>query len=84
MELHGYAHVAHDLLAPDEARRELERGARTLREVIGLGARFYRPPYGRFSRDSYEACRARRLEAVYWSACGTDWETISRNGSPIW
>jgi peptidoglycan-N-acetylglucosamine deacetylase len=75
--LHGYAHVAHDLLARDEARRDLDRGARTLREVTGRAARFYRPPYGRFSRDSYEACLTLGLEAVYWSAWGTDWETIS-------
>jgi peptidoglycan-N-acetylglucosamine deacetylase len=77
VQLHGYAHVAHDQLSPDEARQDLERGARTLREATGLEARFYRPPYGRFSRDSYEACRALGLEPVYWSAWGTDWETIS-------
>ena len=77
VQLHGYGHVAHDLLAPDQARLDLERGARALREAIGHEARFYRPPYGRFSRDSYEACQALGLEAVYWSAWGTDWETIS-------
>lgn len=77
LQLHGYGHVAHDRLAPDEARRDLERGARTFREVTDREARFYRPPYGRFSRDSYRACQALGLEAVYWSAWGTDWETIS-------
>jgi peptidoglycan/xylan/chitin deacetylase (PgdA/CDA1 family) len=77
VQLHGYGHVAHPLLAPDEARRDLERGAQVLREATGLEARFYRPPYGRFTRGSYRACRALGLEAVYWSAWGTDWETIS-------
>jgi peptidoglycan-N-acetylglucosamine deacetylase len=77
VQLHGYRHVAHDLLAPDQAQHDLERGARALREATGVEARFYRPPYGRFSRDSYDACRALGLEAVYWSAWGTDWETIS-------
>ncbi len=77
VQLHGYSHVAHDQLAPDEAREDLARGARALREATGREARFYRPPYGRFSADSYEACRALGLEAVYWSAWGTDWETIS-------
>lgn len=77
VQLHGYGHVAHDLLSPDEARSDLERGARALRDATGLDARFYRPPYGRFSPDSYDACRALGLEAVYWSAWGTDWETIS-------
>jgi peptidoglycan-N-acetylglucosamine deacetylase len=77
VQLHGYGHVAHELLSPDEARSDLERGARALRDATGLDAHFYRPPYGRFSRGSYDACRALGLEAVYWSAWGTDWETIS-------
>jgi peptidoglycan/xylan/chitin deacetylase (PgdA/CDA1 family) len=77
VQLHGFGHVAHDRLPPDAARRDLERGARALRDATGVEARFYRPPYGRFSRDSYEACLALGLQAVYWSAWGTDWETIS-------
>jgi peptidoglycan-N-acetylglucosamine deacetylase len=77
LQLHGYGHVAHELLSPDQARYDLERGARALRDATGLDARFYRPPYGRFSPGSYDACRALGLEAVYWSAWGTDWETIS-------
>jgi peptidoglycan-N-acetylglucosamine deacetylase len=77
VQLHGYGHVAHELLTPEEARRDLERGAQALREVTGVEARFYRPPYGRFSDGSYDACRALGLEAVYWSAWGTDWETIT-------
>jgi peptidoglycan/xylan/chitin deacetylase (PgdA/CDA1 family) len=77
LQLHGYGHVAHDRLSPDAARRDLERGAGILREATGVEPRFYRPPYGRFSDGSYEACRALGLEAVYWSAWGTDWETIS-------
>jgi peptidoglycan-N-acetylglucosamine deacetylase len=77
LQLHGYGHVAHDRLSPDEARRDVERGAGALREATGREPRFYRPPYGRFSCGSYEACRALGLEAVYWSAWGTDWETIS-------
>jgi peptidoglycan-N-acetylglucosamine deacetylase len=77
VQLHGYGHVAHELLTPEEARRDLERGARALREATGIDARFYRPPYGRFSDGSYDACQALGLEPVYWSAWGTDWETIA-------
>ncbi len=77
VQLHGFGHVAHDRLPRDAARRDLERGAGALRDAAGVEARFYRPPYGRFSRDSYEACLTLGLEGVYWSAWGTDWETIS-------
>jgi peptidoglycan/xylan/chitin deacetylase (PgdA/CDA1 family) len=77
VQLHGYAHVAHELLTDEEARRDLERGLEAFRQATGREPHFYRPPYGRFSSGSYEACRALGLEAVYWSAWGTDWETIS-------
>jgi peptidoglycan-N-acetylglucosamine deacetylase len=77
VQLHGYGHVAHDRLTPREARDDLERGFLALRDATGVDARFYRPPYGRFSRGSYEACLSLGLEAIYWSAWGTDYETIS-------
>lgn len=77
VQLHGHGHVSHDNLTAEEAGRDLERGARVLRDVTGTEPRFYRPPYGRFSSGSYEACRALGLEPVYWSAWGTDWETIA-------
>jgi peptidoglycan-N-acetylglucosamine deacetylase len=77
VQLHGYGHVAHELLTPQEAREDLERGAQALRDATGVEARFYRPPYGRFSDGSYDACQALGLEPVYWSAWGTDWETIT-------
>lgn len=77
VQLHGYGHTAHEHLTAEEARRDLERGAQALRDATGIEARLYRPPYGRFSSGSYEACRALGLEPVYWSAWGTDWETIT-------
>jgi peptidoglycan/xylan/chitin deacetylase (PgdA/CDA1 family) len=77
VQLHGHRHLPHERLSGDEARHDLEAGARALHEATGLEARFYRPPYGRFSPESYDACRELGLEPVYWSAWGTDWETIS-------
>jgi peptidoglycan-N-acetylglucosamine deacetylase len=77
VQLHGYGHAPHELLTPEQARDDLERGAEALRDAIAIEARFYRPPYGRFSSGSYDACRALGLEPVYWSAWGTDWETIT-------
>jgi peptidoglycan/xylan/chitin deacetylase (PgdA/CDA1 family) len=77
VQLHGYGHVGHELLTDEEARRDIERGAEAFRDATGREPRFYRPPYGRFSRGSYDACMALGLEAVYWSAWGADWETIS-------
>jgi peptidoglycan/xylan/chitin deacetylase (PgdA/CDA1 family) len=73
--LHGFRHVEHDELG-DEARADLERGAAAIAAATGVDPRLYRPPYGRFSAQSYAAARELGLKPVYWSAWGSDWEPI--------
>jgi peptidoglycan-N-acetylglucosamine deacetylase len=75
--LHGFGHETHDSLSPQQARDDLARGLGAVEAATGRRPRFYRPPYGRFSEASYEACRRLELEPVYWSSWGLDWETIS-------
>jgi peptidoglycan/xylan/chitin deacetylase (PgdA/CDA1 family) len=73
--LHGYEHVEHDELG-GRVKDDLARGLGTLEAATGTRPRFFRPPYGRFSDDSYAACTALRLEPMYWSAWGCDWEPV--------
>lgn len=75
--LHGFGHENHARLTPQQARDDLARGLGAVEAATGRRPRFYRPPYGRFSEASYDACRTLGLEPVYWSAWGIDWETIS-------
>jgi peptidoglycan-N-acetylglucosamine deacetylase len=72
--LHGFRHVEHDELA--EPRDDLLRGLDAVEAATGIRPVLFRPPYGRFSAASYAACRELGLEAVYWSAWGSDWEAI--------
>ena len=67
--------MEHDELG-DEARADLERGAAAIAAATGVDPRLYRPPYGRFSEQSYAAARELGLKPVYWSAWGSDWEPI--------
>ena len=73
--LHGFRHVEHDELG-DAARADLERSAAAVAAATGVDPRLYRPPYGRFSEQSYAAARELGLTPVYWSAWGSDWEPI--------
>jgi peptidoglycan-N-acetylglucosamine deacetylase len=73
--LHGYEHVEHDELG-GRVKDDLARGLGTLEAATGTRPRLFRPPYGRFSEDSYAACQALGLEPVYWSAWGGDWEPV--------
>ena len=73
--LHGHEHVEHDSMG-GRVKDDLARGLGTLEVATGRRPALFRPPYGRFSEHSYEACGALRLEPVYWSAWGGDWEPV--------
>jgi peptidoglycan/xylan/chitin deacetylase (PgdA/CDA1 family) len=76
LALHGFEHVEHDSFRPQAARDDLARGLGSFEAATGRRPRFFRPPYGRFSEASYEACRHLGLEPVYWSSWGLDWEAV--------
>jgi peptidoglycan/xylan/chitin deacetylase (PgdA/CDA1 family) len=77
LALHGYEHVEHDTLRPQAARDDLARALGAFEAATGRRPRFFRPPYGRFSEASYDACRHLGLEPVYWSSWGMDWEALA-------
>jgi peptidoglycan-N-acetylglucosamine deacetylase len=72
--LHGFRHVEHDEL--DDPRSDLLRGLDAIEAATGVRPGLCRPPYGRFSEESFAACRDLGLEPVYWSAWGMDWEPL--------
>jgi peptidoglycan/xylan/chitin deacetylase (PgdA/CDA1 family) len=76
LALHGFEHVEHATLRPQAARDDMARALGAFEAATGQRPRFFRPPYGRFSEASYDACRHLGLEPVYWSAWGMDWEPI--------
>lgn len=74
--LHGAAHPRHVNLSPPAARDEVARGVGAFEVAVGERPTLFRPPYGRFSKHSYEACLKLGLRPVYWSAWGLDWEEV--------
>jgi peptidoglycan/xylan/chitin deacetylase (PgdA/CDA1 family) len=77
LALHGFEHARHESLPGRAARDDVARGLGTFEAAVGRKPRFFRPPYGRFSEHSYEACADLGLQPAYWSAWGLDWEAIS-------
>jgi peptidoglycan-N-acetylglucosamine deacetylase len=74
--LHGFAHAAYDALSPDEATDDVARAVWAYETVLGVSPRWFRPPYGRLTEASLDACGAHGLEPVYWSALGIDWDPL--------
>ena len=75
--LHGGTHASQRDLEDWKVKDEMAYGLGTLEVATGRRPTRFRPPYGVFSAAGYEACQALKLEPVYWSAWGMDWETIS-------
>ena len=76
LALHCFEHVRHGEMRPQQVRDDIARALGSFEASTGGRPRFYRPPYGRFTEASYDACKHLGLEPVYWSAWGLDWEPL--------
>lgn len=69
---HSYEHAALDTLSPAEALADLEKNDALLRELLGDGDYWVRPPYGQLSEEEASALS---VPLVNWSVDTEDWRT---------
>jgi peptidoglycan-N-acetylglucosamine deacetylase len=74
VQAHCADHTAHALL--EDPAADLWRTIETIFKATGIAPTMQRPPYGRFTEASHAACLQAKLQPVYWSAWGEDWEDI--------
>lgn len=74
--VHGNRHFRHDRVPAAESVADIEAGYEIVAGLTGESPSFYRPPYGKLSREGHEACRGLGLEIAYWSTWGLDWEPL--------
>ena len=75
VQAHCYDHTPHDRV--DDPAMDLRRTIEAISEATGVAPTLQRPPYGRFTPASHDACLQAGLQPVYWSAWGEDWEDIA-------
>jgi peptidoglycan/xylan/chitin deacetylase (PgdA/CDA1 family) len=75
VQAHCATHTPHRLV--DDPQADLARTIESIVQASGVTPTHQRPPYGRFTRASYEACLQAGLQPVYWSAWGEDWEDLA-------
>jgi peptidoglycan/xylan/chitin deacetylase (PgdA/CDA1 family) len=68
--LHGFAHPRYDLLSAAQAREDLEQGLEAIESAAGVRPSWFRPPYGKLSDATHQACLSMNLKIAYWSAWG--------------
>lgn len=74
VQAHCWDHTHHERVADPAA--DLWKTIEAIFKATGVAPTHQRPPYGRFTPASHEACLQAGLQPVYWSAWGEDWEDI--------
>jgi peptidoglycan-N-acetylglucosamine deacetylase len=69
---HTQSHLNHHEQEP-EALRDFLGGVETIKRLLAIEPRFYRPPYGHFAHKVLAAAQDRGITPVFWSAWGLDW-----------
>jgi peptidoglycan/xylan/chitin deacetylase (PgdA/CDA1 family) len=71
--VHGWDHVPTLLRSLPRLSGEILRTKESVEDLTGVPVRWYRPPYGLVSAETFAAARSAGLELVLWSAWGRDW-----------
>jgi len=64
---HGWRHLNLTETDPEETRKEIELGHRTVEDHAEVPVRVFRPPYGRFSENAVRVLAPRPQDMVVWS-----------------
>jgi peptidoglycan/xylan/chitin deacetylase (PgdA/CDA1 family) len=69
---HTQRHLNHHEREP-EALEDFLNGVETMKRLLKVSPRFYRPPYGHFTHRVLAAAEQLKIIPVFWSAWGMDW-----------
>lgn len=69
--IHHYRHTSNWLLAPQQAKQEIERCAKVIEQITGEQPIFYRPPWGHL--NAFTPLVANGYRTVLWTRHFKDW-----------
>lgn len=83
--LHGLSHTRLTLLRPDAAAEQILRGRQILEDLTGKPVRWFRPPFGAQTVETWRATVAARMTPVGWNLEFGDWmdQPIDELCSPV-
>lgn len=71
---HGCHHVRLDALSREMQREDISGSMRRIEDATGRAVTLFRPPYGRFNRDTLAVTAELGLTLVLWRVAGWDWK----------
>lgn len=76
-EIASHSQWHHHLLEDSLSQRfaEVRNGAATIRNMLGVNPRLFRPPYGEFNVTVSAPARAEGMEVCLWTIDSHDWDT---------
>lgn len=74
---HSYAHAHMNSLSPEQIRRDLARAHALIREIAGVDATVFRPPFGEYGNKLIEEAEKLGYLTVQWSIDSLDWKDVS-------
>jgi peptidoglycan-N-acetylglucosamine deacetylase len=79
---HGWQHQSLQFRSAGYQRRSLRATDERIRDAVGQGSSFFRPPFGMFNRFTVPTLRALNYRGVLWSVIARDW--IPRPADELW
>lgn len=61
-------------LTYDEQYHEVKNSVTSIEKVTGTRVKYFRPPFGRFNKDTIKAAKQLNLTLVLWRVASMDWE----------
>ncbi len=71
---HGYAHSNLPAVTSEAAYKDIKKTYDVL-ERLGVKAKFFRPPYGKYNRNVISMVKKLDMSLILWSVDSRDWET---------
>ncbi|RPH94596.1 polysaccharide deacetylase family protein [candidate division KSB1 bacterium] len=79
---HGFQHVGFTCLTPTQQMQSILAADEAIKDSIGISARFFRPPFGRFNPWTARILNKIGYRGVMWSVMVADW--IDQSDDALW
>lgn len=74
---HSYEHPHYNRMSKEQIQRDLMRNHQLLKELTGMEAFLFRPPFGEYSDKVIEAAEELGYFTIQWSIDSLDWKDVS-------